>query len=653
MKCRLVKMINLLLIICSFILNADCVSVDTKMREDADLSEFYHLLEDNQVANNTLMYRHVTVFAPTNRAFQEYVPQNKDALVLYHMSNLPKTTDELGDTISSELEGNPPLWVTRKRGHPQDEIYINNAKILEGSNFRSKINTPIGEKTQVLHKISEVLEPVLSNSPDSLISNPNAFQFLNQSDSINLGQFRIRTFRQRVLLNNKEDIFKAEGGYTFFIPDEEGFKPSVRPTKIDHQVIDGHVIPNHVLFTAPTPNDRPYNTLANTDNFKVTISFIRDPDNSKKIYVKSNTLVGDATHPTGVVLAEIVKANIPVKNGVVHLIQRPLMVVDSTVQQFLAEKEDGPVYKFYQAIRDYGDDFMDIITRLQDITLFAPSNAAWDEEGVKHILQDKKRFKDILNLHYVREKLPLDKIKQKSLNQVPTAASWKSLYFNVAEGSNGSQMVTVEGGGVNATVITANIAATNGIIHIIDRVLGIPYTTVLDKLRTDPMLNATYTLGQQRGFNDRLSEPRKRYTYFVPRDSAWEKAKNIYPSAYKKIFMKEFNYHTKQILERHLVEASQAYTMADLKKLTGNESVMLSPIRDQLKLRVREYDGSYQIEWMGKWIRVFRPDVACTNGIIHVIDDVLLMPEDVTVSGASLLTITPHILTIIIAKWFL
>ncbi|KAH0554991.1 hypothetical protein KQX54_014507 [Cotesia glomerata] len=120
----------------------------------------------------------------------------------------------------------------------------------------------------VLHKISEVLEPVLSNSPDSLISNPNAFQFLNQSDSINLGQFRIRTFRQRVLLNNKEDIFKAEGGYTFFIPDEEGFKPSVRPTKIDHQVIDGHVIPNHVLFTAPTPNDRPYNTLANTDNFK-------------------------------------------------------------------------------------------------------------------------------------------------------------------------------------------------------------------------------------------------------------------------------------------------------------------------------------------------------------------------------------------------
>lgn len=45
--------------------------------------------------------------------------------------------------------------------------------------------------------------------------------------------------------------------------------------------------------------------------------------------------MGDANHQAGVVLAEIVKANIPVRNGVVHLIQRPLMVVDSTVKDFL------------------------------------------------------------------------------------------------------------------------------------------------------------------------------------------------------------------------------------------------------------------------------------------------------------------------------
>ncbi|KAK0079744.1 hypothetical protein PV325_000870, partial [Microctonus aethiopoides] len=187
----------------------------------------------------------------------------------------------------------------------------------------------------VLHQISEVLVPVLSNSNELLIYNPNAFQFINHSDSLNIGKYRTRNFRQRILYHHKEEIFKADGGYTFFIPEEEGFKSTTRPDKIDRQVIDGHVIPNHVLFTAPTPNDRPYETLANNDNLKVTISFLTDPENKKKMYVKSNTLIGNDKHPTGVVLAEIIKANIPVKNGVVHLIQRPLMVVDTTVKEFL------------------------------------------------------------------------------------------------------------------------------------------------------------------------------------------------------------------------------------------------------------------------------------------------------------------------------
>lgn len=59
------------------------------------------------------------------------------------------------------------------------------------------------------------------------------------------------------------------------------------------------------------------------------------PQNVCLAYVKSNTVVGDSKHSTGVVLAEIVRANIPVRNGVVHLIHRPLMVVDTTVMQFL------------------------------------------------------------------------------------------------------------------------------------------------------------------------------------------------------------------------------------------------------------------------------------------------------------------------------
>ena len=73
------------------------------------------------------------------------------------------------------------------------------------------------------------------------------------------------------------------------------------------------------------------------------------------------------------------------------------------------------------------------------------------------------------------------------LFQVPTAADRKKLYFNVIKIGNNITL-TVEGGGVNATVVEPNIAATNGFVHIIDRVLGVPYTSVKEKLQSDPML---------------------------------------------------------------------------------------------------------------------------------------------------------------------
>lgn len=49
---------------------------------------------------------------------------------------------------------------------------------------------------------------------------------------------------------------------------------------LDDKVIDGHVIPNHVLFTSPSPHDQPFETLAFGDNLKVTVSYRREPESS-------------------------------------------------------------------------------------------------------------------------------------------------------------------------------------------------------------------------------------------------------------------------------------------------------------------------------------------------------------------------------------
>lgn len=48
---------------------------------------------------------------------------------------------------------------------------------------------------------------------------------------------------------------------------------------------------------------------------------------------------------------------------------------------------------------------------------------------------------------------------------------------------------------------------------------------------------------------------------------------------------------TKQILERHLVIADQAYTMSKLREIS-NDTIYLTAARDILKIRVKEYGES-------------------------------------------------------------
>ncbi|KAF9413777.1 hypothetical protein HW555_008112 [Spodoptera exigua] len=566
---------------------------------------FLSLLERNVVANTTLHYRQMTLFAPTNEAFQRFNGELDDSLVLYHIANLATTLSNMDYAISTDLDGNPPLWVTTRRGAMHDDIYVNNAKVYVSRSYQA-VNR--NNKLQVLHVIDQVLLPLQphgSSSISSPVYNPNAYHFLEHSDLFNIGQHRLRSFRQKVNQLKKSKVFDSDGRHTFFIPVDEGFKPTTRSDLIDEKVIDA--------------------------------------------YVKSNTVAGDAKHARGVVLADIVRANIPVKNGVVHLIQRPLMVVDTTVIDFLKrlkqelfkqEKEDGPLCKFYEVIMDLGanNQFFNELTLAKDITLFAPSNEAWADFSVQNIIRNHQKLRDILNLHLVRERLPLDAIIHNNMNQIyqaPTALPRKYLYFNVlTRGQN--QTLTVEGGGVNATVTLPNIAATNGFVHIIDRVLGVPYTTVFEKLKTDPMLNITYNLGKRQMFNQQLNDMEHRYTYFVPRDHAWLKFQIKHPSAFKSLFREDFGYFTKQILERHVIRAGRAYTVSDLKLLANETHPFVLPTsRDPLRLRVKESDKNYYVEWNGHWIHVFRPDVECTNGIIHVIDEPFVLESDIRATGAA------------------
>ncbi|XP_052873274.1 fasciclin-1 [Anopheles cruzii] len=614
-------------------------SVEVRIREDPDLSQFYSLIEQDDDLLLQLKHRSLTVFAPSNRAFQRY--SGNKTHVRYHITTKAIKLKELGDTVLTMLNGNPPLYVTRRKaardsGYAREEIFINNAMVLlerSDYNYTSDIN-----KKQVLHIIDDVLTPVGIGPNETRFSYKlDAWDLLLHAESIpGLAPQRVGAFRKKVSVLQQEQIFRAPGLFTFFIPVESHSKVRSSMTRLDRMALEGHIVPGRALFTVPAPYDEPFPTLAFGDNTKITVNLIHyGTGRESRVFVMSRTMLTNSRLSSGAVVAEIVKANIPVTNGVVHLIHRPLVIVDMKISQFLQEQEDGIVSKFTELIEDYVPEFFQLLQSSASKTLLVPDNDAVNRIIGSNFLTDRKKMQEILAMHLIRDSMPIDKIKranQAQLYQIPTASRRMFLYFNVLENrETRDQRVTVEGGGVNATVLLNDITAIDGYIHIIDRVLGLPYMTVQQKIESDPMLNLTNHFGRLNGFNHQLGKTTKRYTYFVPRDKAWIQWFYDHPAARLDSFVRNFN-QTRAVLERHLIVADRVFSMGELKNMSIETLILptIGPV--PLRIRVREEDRRFFMQWRdtGKWINVFRHDVECTNGLIHVIDAPFLLDEDLS-----------------------
>ena len=112
---------------------------------------------------------------------------------------------------------------------------------------------------------------------------------------------------------------------------------------------------------------------------------------------------------------------------------------------------------------------------------------------------------------------------------------------------NNNRTFMLDGQGVTAEVVEPDIGATNGVIHVIDRVLGVPQHTIAEKLALDPMMSSVYSLGNQNHFNHLFNNTNEEFTYVVASNAAWDEINDKFASAYKILFMGAFGYQVRQI----------------------------------------------------------------------------------------------------------
>jgi transforming growth factor-beta-induced protein len=237
-------------------------------------------------------------------------------------------------------------------------------------------------------------------------------------------------------------------------------------------------------------------------------------------------------------------------------------------------------------------------------TVFAPTDEAFaklPEGALESLLKNPEALKSVLLYHVVPGKvMAADVVKLKTAK----TALGQSVQIDA------SKDVRVE----NANVVKTDITASNGVIHVIDTVL-MPKNDIIEAARAAGSFKTLLTAIEAAGLTDTLRGDGP-FTVFAPTDEAFAKLPKETLAALLKDQAK-----LASILTYHVVPGK--VMAADVVKLKEAKTVQGQSVKIDASNGVKVDDA-----------KVVKTDVPATNGIIHVIDSVLL-PPDVKLGAAN------------------
>ena len=325
--------------------------------------------------------------------------------------------------------------------------------------------------------------------------------------------------------------------------------------------------------------------------------------------------------------ATVIITDIEASNGIIHVIDAvllpPSMSEAAMEDEMMDAKsiaeiaaEDGRFNTLVAAVTAAG--LAETLSSEGEYTVFAPTDdafAALPEGTVEALLEDPEgALKDILLYHVAGAVVPAETVV--TLDSADTLQG-EAVSIAVEDG----QVVLND----SATVIITDIEASNGIIHVIDAVLLPPSMSeaamedemmdaksIAEIAAEDGRFNTLVAAVTAAGLAETLSSEGE-YTVFAPTDDAFA----ALPEGTVEALLEDPEGALKDILLYHVVEgvvpAETVVTLDSAPTLQGSE-VAISVTDDGVMLN----DS----------VMVIITDVEASNGIIHVIDGVLIPPTE-------------------------
>ncbi|GLU45521.1 fasciclin domain-containing protein [Allomuricauda sp. NBRC 101325] len=540
-----------------------------------------------------------TVFAPTNAAFDDLFDQldGFDSLDDFNTTQLQDllavilTYHVVGsETFSSDLSNGQSI--TTLQGSDVTISTEGGVFISDATSVAAQVTTADVEASNgVVHIIDKVLLPqaIIDEIGDIL---------LKPITDLVMGNENLENLLAALLAADGDlpAVLRGDGPFTVLAPTDEAFETFLDgaaladvPTDVLTNVLLNHVIPAEVYAADLVDLGAGYtNTLA-----------VGAGDRNMSIFFGASS--GVTFNGVSTVTTPDVKA----LNGVVHIVDA-VIGLPNIVDHAVANPDFSSLVA---ALTDGGNTtFTDLLSNEEeDFTVFAPGNDAFtaflnpngnDINAIlaNHVVVGAAAFSSDLTNSYMNTAAEYDTDEN------------LSLYVNTDDG------VTLNG---TSNVVTADVVATNGVIHAVDAVIDLPtvvtfavadpnFSTLVQALtELTPSTDFVGILSSQDGAG---SDP---FTVFAPTNDAFAALPNIPGEA-----------DLTPILQHHVVAGSNVRS-GDLTDgitattLEGDDITINLPGTGDNIADVTDGSGNTDIG-------IIAVDVQAINGVIHVLDGVLI-----------------------------
>ncbi|XP_029957372.1 periostin isoform X1 [Salarias fasciatus] len=234
-------------------------------------------------------------------------------------------------------------------------------------------------------------------------------------------------------------------------------------------------------------------------------------------------------------------------------------------------------------------------------TMFAPSNEAWDQldPEVRAALVSNVNVElyNALHFHMVNRRLLTKDMK----DGMTFTSMYNDLGLHINHYSNG--IVTVN----CARIIHGNQVSTNGVVHVIDRVISAVGNTIKDHLEVSDELTSFSTAALASDLMEKLGQP-GHFTLFAPTNEAFEK---LGPGYLERI-----------LEDKEIISALVKYHM--LNSVQCAEAIMAGSVYETEEGSTIEIGCDGSSLTVNGIKMVLKKDIVASNGVIHLIDQVLV-----------------------------